>query len=226
MKKMLISLFAIIIILSEILLNINVTFGFIIYALLISGILITLSKVELKKNYDLVFLLILPIARISSLFITSLTWQPITFYLVIFFLTSFYLFNLNINPGFTKKNIFLFPFVIILFSLVGFLGNIFFVYKNQGIIFLVFLIAYSEEVLFRGLLQNFITKEQGAFFSIIIVSLLFAAAGMGFGIFGALFLFFASILLGITYHYTKNLFLAILGNAIITIFTLLPSSFS
>jgi membrane protease YdiL (CAAX protease family) len=189
--------------------------------LLISAILLTLSKVNIEENHDLVFLLIIPIARISTLFISSHFYQPIAFYLIVFFLTSFYLFNLNINPGFTKKNILFFPVIIILFSLIGFLGNQIFTYRNLNILFLIPLIAYSEEILFRGLLQKYITKEQGALFSIAIVSLLFMAFSFGFGLVPALFLFIVSILLGLIYNYTNNIYLTIIGNAIVTTFILI-----
>jgi membrane protease YdiL (CAAX protease family) len=71
--------------------------------------------------------------------------------------------------------------------------------------------ALCEETLFRGGLQNFLTRGTGKpWLSIIIVSLLFSAAHWSF--YGFLYRFFLGLLLGIIYHYSGKIWLNILGH--------------
>lgn len=76
---------------------------------------------------------------------------------------------------------------------------------------MAFLPALCEETLFRGGLQNFLTRGTGKFWlSIIIVSLIFSAVHWSF--YGFLSRFFLGMTLGLIYQYSGKLWLSILAH--------------
>ncbi len=76
---------------------------------------------------------------------------------------------------------------------------------------IAFLPALCEETLFRGGLQNFLTRSTRLpWLSIIIVSILFSAAH--FSYFGFLSRFFLGIILGLIYHYSGRIWLTIIAH--------------
>ena len=90
--------------------------------------------------------------------------------------------------------------------------------RNTGeyllaLVIMAFLPALCEETLFRGGLQNFLTRGTSRpWFSIIVVSLLFSLAHFSF--YGFLSRFFLGIILGLIYHYSGKLWLSILAHFI------------
>ena len=71
--------------------------------------------------------------------------------------------------------------------------------------------AICEETLFRGGLQNFLTRSaKMPWLSILIVSILFSLAHWSY--YGFLSRFFLGILLGVLYHYSGKIWLNILGH--------------
>lgn len=80
-----------------------------------------------------------------------------------------------------------------------------------SILLMAFLPAVGEEMLFRGGLQNFLTRATGkAHISIIIVSILFSIVHFSF--YGFLPRLFLGMMLGYVYYYSGNLWLAILAH--------------
>lgn len=76
-----------------------------------------------------------------------------------------------------------------------------------------FVPAFCEETLFRGGLQNFLTRStRNPWLSVIIVSLIFSAAHFSF--YGFLFRFLLGAVLGFIYYYSGNLWLSILAHFI------------
>lgn len=76
---------------------------------------------------------------------------------------------------------------------------------------MAFLPAVCEEVLFRGGLQNFLTKAtKSPWLSIIVISILFSL--VHFSVYGFLVRFFLGVVLGLIYQYTKNVWLCISGH--------------
>jgi membrane protease YdiL (CAAX protease family) len=77
-----------------------------------------------------------------------------------------------------------------------------------SLLLMAFIPALCEEMLFRGGLQNFLTRAVGKpWVSIIIVSILFSL--VHFSIYGFLVRLFLGIILGLIFHYTKNIWLSI-----------------
>ena len=208
--------------LSEIILRINETAGFLLYSFLILGCLLSLSKAKLLNNDAklLIVFIILPILRISELLIfLEFFWKINLVYLILFFLVTFYSVKFNINPGFSKGNLWMIPIVIVLSVILGFVGNFFFTFeKHPEFLFLLPLIAYSEEILFRGLIQNYSEKIYGVVASILFSSVLYLIFSLSLGIFAVIFIFIASLIIGIIYHFTKNIFLVIIMNFILHLF--------
>lgn len=80
-----------------------------------------------------------------------------------------------------------------------------------SLVIIAFLPAVCEEALFRGGLQNFMTRAtRKPWLSIIVVSILFSL--VHFSVYLFLTRFFLGMVLGLIYHYTKNLWLCILGH--------------
>ena len=80
-----------------------------------------------------------------------------------------------------------------------------------ALVIMAFLPALCEETLFRGGLQNFLTRgTQNPWFSIIVVSILFSLAHFSF--YGFLSRFFLGIVLGTLFHYSGKLWLSILAH--------------
>lgn len=80
-----------------------------------------------------------------------------------------------------------------------------------ALVVMAFLPALCEEALFRGGLQNFLTRSTNkAIISIIVVSLLFSVAH--FSYYGFLSRFFLSIVIGMIYYYSGSLWLAVLAH--------------
>jgi membrane protease YdiL (CAAX protease family) len=80
-----------------------------------------------------------------------------------------------------------------------------------ALILMAFLPALCEEALFRGGLQNFLTRStQMPWLSIIIVSILFSAAHFSF--YGFLSRIFLGVILGLLYQYSGRLWLNIIAH--------------
>jgi membrane protease YdiL (CAAX protease family) len=163
--------------------------------------------------------LILPLFRITNLFLTiEFFWKTIVLYNILFFLVLFYCIKFKINPGYKIKGLVLLPLVIVLGIFLGMFGNILFEFEKYfGILFLIPLIAYTEEVLFRGMIQNLVKENYGVLLSILISSLLYGIFTMSFGVL-AIFMFFIGLILSLIYLLTKNIYLTIVINAIIHLF--------
>ncbi len=210
MKKYILIVLGLSLLLSEIILMVNPTWGFVFYALLISGCLISLSKAEVMDNYGklIITLMILPTIRIAEFFIGfNFLWTSFITYYILGFLATFYVIKFKINPGYTKKLLGLLPLVIIIGGLLGILLNNFGLDKYPGFLLLLPIIVYSEEVLFRGLIQNFTKESYGAVSSILFTSALYFIFSLSFGLPIALLFFFVSLVSCIIYHFTRNIFL-------------------
>ena len=80
-----------------------------------------------------------------------------------------------------------------------------------GLVVMAFIPALCEEALFRGGLQNFMTRwTKKPWFSIIVVSILFSA--LHFSYYGFLSRLFLGIMLGLLYQYSGRIWLNIIGH--------------
>jgi len=222
MRKYLLILLIFSVFLSEIALSINEIAGFLLYSVLIASVFIAFSRAEEIDNYGkiAVFMLIVPMLRVAEIFIPlSLFWRTVIFYYLLFFLVIFYSFKFRINLSFRRKNLLLLPLVIILAIGLGILGNkLFSLQKTIELLYILPIIAFSEEVLFRGLIQNIIKKEYGWLIAILIPAILYSIFSLSFGIYFGLFIFFVSLIIGLIYNFCRNIFLTIIINMILQIF--------
>ncbi len=80
-----------------------------------------------------------------------------------------------------------------------------------ALLVMAFLPALCEEALFRGGLQNFLTRStKNYWFSVVVVSLIFSAAH--FSYYGFLSRFFLGLVLGLIFQYSGKLWLSILAH--------------
>jgi uncharacterized protein len=88
-----------------------------------------------------------------------------------------------------------------------------------ALIIMAFLPALCEETLFRGGLQNFLTRStKMPWLSVVIVSLLFSAAH--FSYYGFLSRFFLGVILGLLYQYSGKIWLNIIAHFLNNAFAL------
>jgi len=222
--------------LSEIVLNFNRVIGFLLYFTLIAVYLISLSYTKDLNNYGklTIVLLIIPIVRVIGLFIAlSFFWKILISYSVLLFLAFYYSIRFKLDHGHKKEKLKFLPLAIIIGIVLGFIGDYFFnlnLSNYTWMIYLIPLIAYSEEILFRGMMQNLIEKQYGTHISILIPSLLYGlfsfslglglgtSFGINIGILFGLFMFITSIILSLTYYKTKNIFLTVIMSIILHYF--------
>jgi len=224
MKKSLLFLLVLSVFLTEIILGVNEIAGFIFYVFLITGVLLSISKAEFLDNHGklaLIFM-ILPTLRIVELFLEiGFFWETLIFYYLLLFLVTFCSLKFKINPSYNKKNLILLPLVVLLSIFLGCFGNIFLnLDKYTGFVAIIPIIAFSEEVLFRGMIQNLIEKEHCSFVSVLIPALLYGIFSLSYGFSAIIFFCITAFIISLVYHLTKNIFLTITANLIIHLFIL------
>lgn len=224
MKKYLLVLLSLSLLLSEIILKINSTAGFVFYCALITGCVIALSKAESLDNQGklMIVFMILPTIRIADLVIGfDFLIRSFIVYNLFLFLVVFYCVKLEINPGYTKKKLALLPVMILMGVVFGLLwNNFFFTEKWMGFLFMLPVIVYAEEVLFRGMIQNLIGKEYNGLSAIFFTSLLYWAFSLSYGLAISLFFFVVSLILCLVYQRTKNIFLTMAMSLVVHLFVL------
>ena len=188
---------------------------------MVSGCLFALSKIDELDNRGklLSIILILPIFRIANLFlIIDVFWKVFILYGVLLFLISYYTIKFKIDPGYNKKGLLFLPLVVILAVLLGIVGNFYFeIEKSFWMLFLLPVICYSEEILFRGMIQKLIGENYGVFSGVLISSLLYGIFSMGLG-YLAIFMFFCGLFISLIYAIFKNIYLTIVFNFVIHFF--------
>jgi len=222
MRKLIIYLLIGAILLSEIMLKFNAKAGFIYYFILMTGVVLALANSDSLDNSGKLLLsfMIFPMIRVVGLLIQLPDyWKTFAGYYVFLFLVLFYSKSLKINIGYKWENLVLFPLMILLGAVVGFLGSgLIGVEKSFAFLAILPAAALSEEIFFRGMIQNLIKKEHGVFYSVIITSLFYAFASISFGWLAAVMFFFVSLVSCIVYNSTRNILLAVILNFTIGIF--------
>lgn len=217
MKKYILVVIALFLLLSEAILSINPVAGFLLYVILITGCLIALSKTQTidSRGKLVIAFLILPIVRIAELFIPfSFVYRTMIIYFILFFLVFFYSFRFKTDLGHTLRGLKMLPLTILLGIVIGVAGNhLFVIDKYKEFLFFLPIIAFAEEGLFRGLIQNLIWDNYGAKVSIVFTSLLYAIFSLGLdvgiGIWFAVFMFFTNLLICYIYNKQGNIWLTI-----------------
>lgn len=202
----------------EFLLNSFLTLGFFIYAVF-TGVILIMMENEIqhtKEEKVLIFLMILPICRLASIFLNfNFFWNTLIFYLLVIGLTIFYSIKFWYRTRKTPfiGNPFYFLTVLLISGIGWAVGKYAFKVDFAGIIFLILIIAYAEEIFFRGGLQKLVQEWFGNF-SIIIVAFVYAIFSLSYGLVYVLVAFFAGLILSTSYHFTKNIYLGFVLNII------------
>lgn len=219
MKKHFAVFLILVLILSEILLNVSEVIGFILYGFLVALCLLSLSHTKLLNEYGklIIVLMIVPIVRIVEMFLSlGFFWEVLISYCILLFLAFYYSVRFRLDHGHKKEKLNLLPLAVIAGGILGLIGSYFFSLEQyKWVIYLIPLIAYSEEILFRGMIQNLVKKGYGTFLSVLIPALLYGIFSLSYSFLFALFMFFAGIVLGVFYNRTKNIFLTITINLIL-----------
>lgn len=230
MEKYIIWLIAVAIILSEIILKLSSSAGFVYYAALVTAVLILFHKIDLSEDVRklAIIIVIFPTVRISSLFLKLPDfWRTAAGYYIFLFLVIFYLFKFKENVGFVKPKFLDVLLAIFIGLFFGFMGNSFLtINKNIPLLMILPLAALTEEIFFRGLIQNLAEKSLGKIHSIVLTSVVYGTAAIIFGIMPAIFFFFLSLVSCFLYSLTKNIFLTVIINFIVSLFIFIIPKFS
>ena len=221
MERSIALVFTLFVLLNEILLGLNVNVGAGMYLVLMSVALFLLSRRESLDDTSkmIVIFLAIPLFRIAGLFLDiSYLWKLALSSGILLFLGIYYLRNFDIDIGDTSKHLWMIFPVVCVGALFGILGNV--VFGSGGdlaLIMVIVLIAFSEEIFFRGLMQNSIEKSCGFIYSLLIPALIYSALSLHLGIGLMIFFFFVGLFSGLLYSSTKNLFLSIAFNLVVSI---------
>ena len=139
----------------EFILNSFPTIGFFIYAVFVGIILIVMENEiqHTKEEKVLIFLAIIPICRLAEIFLNfNFFWNTLVFYLLVISLTVFYAikfwFRIRKNPFI--GNPLYFVIVLLLATSATIVAKYAFKMDFVGLVFLIPIIAYAEEIYFRG----------------------------------------------------------------------------
>lgn len=211
--------------LNEVLLRFSELVGFWMYVVLMTLALLILPRKEFDdSSIMIVVLLVIPLVRISELFLdVSFFWRVVVGHGILLFLGIFYLFRFRIDMGSLGKNLLVLPFVVLVGVGLGIFGGLF---PRERIIVLVLaipLISFSEEIYFRGLVQNLIERTCGNFYSLVISAVLYGIMSMYFSVWLGVLFGVMSLISGIVYLATRNIFLSVILNIIFSLFVLVFS---
>jgi len=213
--------FALFVLLNEIILGFSDEIGVIMYLVLMSLSLILLAREETFDEISqmIIVLLAVPLVRISVLFLdVSYIWKIGLGYGIFLFLGIYYICKFRVDIGKIGRCLWAAPLLVLLGFLFGFIGNVLFV-GERGLILIMALplIVFSEEIFFRGLMQNVVEKSSGVFYSIVIPAVIYAALSSYLGLWLAILFFMVNLFSGIVYYSTRNLFLSIIFNLSVSV---------
>ena len=212
--------------LNEIILKYSADIGVLMYLALMSVALLILARGEDLDGVGVmvIALLIVPLVRISELFLDiSFIWKVFVGHVILLFMGYYYSVRFGIDLGENLKGFFVFPLVIGIGALLGMLGGVG-VEKNLGLLMVLPLVAFSEEIFFRGLMQNLIGKRCGVIYALVFPAVIYGVMSIGLGYWLASLFFIMSFLSGVVYLSTKNVFLSIVLNLVFSVFVfVIPS---
>jgi membrane protease YdiL (CAAX protease family) len=168
---------------------------------------------------------VIPLIKILQLFISLPSpWSIIISYSILLILSIYYLAWFKI-PLKLKGNYLVLPLVLILGLLLGIMGKPFLpilpVLTNFSIL-LILIVVLSEEIFFRGLLQETSTPIFGTALSIIIPALFYSLSHISLGIFAFIYFLAFGLISGLIYASTKNLLFSIILGLIANLVLFVP----
>ncbi|MCD4770909.1 CPBP family intramembrane metalloprotease [archaeon] len=222
MKRLIALGFALFVLLNEIIMGVSENAGAFMYLVLMNIVLLVVLRRERLIDVDrmIVVFLVVPLVRVAGLFMDiSYIWKMFLGYGVLLFLGMYYLYKFNINLGGVWKFLWALPIVVLSGILVGVLGNfVFAVDKELALIMLLPLVVFSEEIFFRGLMQNSVRKCCGNFYSVLVPAMVYGALSLYLGAGLAVLFFFIGIFSGLLYSSTRNILLSIAFSLPVSVF--------
>jgi len=227
MERVIAFVFGMFVLLNEIILRFSLDIGAFMYVIMMSVGLIMLSREEVLTDSArmVVVFLSVPLVRVAGLFMdVSYAWKVFLGYGILLFLGVYYLHKFNIDIG-KFGSFWMLPVVACFGFVVGIVGNVsFVVQKELVLIMLLPLIVFSEEIFFRALMQNVVEKSCGSFYSVVVPAFIYGALSLYLGIGLAVLFFFVSLFSGLVYLSSRNIFLTIVFNLIVSVFVFVVPS--
>tara|TARA_Y100000310_G_C20680897_1_gene815858 strand:- start:590 stop:1276 length:687 start_codon:yes stop_codon:yes gene_type:complete len=227
MKGLVIILMIFLVAFTEIFLAKSPMIGFILYLAFLTAVCFILSKNKELNKFDkfLILLLIIPLIKILQLFISLPSiWNSIISYSILLILSIYYLSWFKIQLK-LKGNYLVLPLVLILGLLLGIMGKLFlpiFPALTNFSILLILIVVLSEEIFFRGLLQETSTPIFGTALSIIIPALFYSLSHVSLGIFAFIYFLAFGLISGLIYASTRNLSLSIILGLVANFILFIP----
>jgi len=222
MDKAIALIFVLFVFLNEFVLRLSVGAGVTMYLILMSAGLFLLSREDDINDIGkmIIAFLAVPLVRIAGLFVDiPYIWKILLGGGILLFLGLYYLYKFDIYIGDVSKNLWMIFLVFCVGLLFGILGNIYIGYEHDlALIMVLPFVVFGEEIFFRGVMQNTVEKSCGFTFSLIVPALIYAALSSYLGIGLAIFFFFVSLFSGLLYASTRNVFLSITLNLVVSAF--------
>jgi membrane protease YdiL (CAAX protease family) len=229
MKRLIVLGFALFVLLTEIIMGISENVGAVMYLVLMNVVLVIISRRGslVAVDHMIVIFSIVPLVRIAGLFMDiSYIWKMLLGYGVLLFLGMYYLYEFNVNIGKSGRCFWVLPVVVFCGAVAGVLANVGF--AGDGVLVLIMLlplVVFSEEIFFRGLMQNLIKKCCGNFYSILVPAMAYGALSFYLGAWLAVLFFFVGIASGLMYLYTRNIFVSVAFNLAVSVFVFVVPGF-
>ncbi|MCX6750524.1 MAG: hypothetical protein NTZ83_03630, partial [Candidatus Pacearchaeota archaeon] len=150
----------------EYILNSFYAIGFAIYAIFVGVILVVMENEigHTKEEKVLIFLMIIPICRLAGLFLNfNFFWNTLIFYLLIIGLVLYYSIKFKIKTRPFIGNLGYFIIVLLVAGVASLVAKQVLHWEFANLILLIPLIAYAEEIFFRGGFQNLTEEWFGSF---------------------------------------------------------------
>jgi membrane protease YdiL (CAAX protease family) len=217
MEKLMIWVFALFVLLNEIILGYydNSYLGFLLYSFLLTCVLFVLAKEGISKDFKILNLglAVIPLIRIAELFLdVGFEWKVLILHGSLLGVATYYLLRYDVDFVGDLRRAWILPFAVVVGSIFGILGSVFFEGEGLFLFAILPLICISNEVFFRGLLQGSISKIAGSVYGIFFPALICAILSGHFGVYFAFLIFMAGITSGVAYAYSRNIFFSIIVN--------------
>jgi membrane protease YdiL (CAAX protease family) len=229
MERVIALSFGLFVLLNEIIMGFSENIGAFMYLVLMNMVLFVISRRGNLVDVDhmIVIFLIVPLARIAGLFMdVSYVWKMFLGYGILLFLGMYYLYRFDVDIGKSGRCLWVLPIVVFCGIVAVILGNVGFAVDGELILIMFLpLVVFSEEIFFRGLMQNLIKKCCTNFYSIFVPAVVYGALSLYLGVWLAVLFFFVGTFSGLMYSYTRNIFISVAFSLAVSVFVFVVPGF-
>jgi membrane protease YdiL (CAAX protease family) len=208
--------------LSEMMMNFDVRIAFGLYFSMVLFFLYSFSKAGALNSDGILasIFIVIPMIRIVQIFVyINIFWNIFIVSICFLYLSVFLIRKYKISPGFNNNKSYYLLVALVIGMMFGVFSNYHFsIYKYSYLIYILPFAIFIEDLYFRGLLQNFIDYKYGKVTAVFFVSAFIFILSLGFGVDIAAYFFLVSLISGVLYADTKNIFVPYLFDLMVYLF--------